>query len=147
MKRLLSIFAALLCVASAQDKPNIVFILSDDQGWTDYGFMGHDVIKTPHLDKLADRSLVFERGYVASPLCRPSLATMATGRWPFEHGITGNDVEGMKDRATRDVPMRDAFQEGFDKSKEGRDTTCLLPDFSGSELARLKREAAELLRD
>ena len=110
MKRILSLFTALLCAgAQAQDKPNIVFILSDDQGWTDYGFMGHKDIKTPQLDKLAERSLVFERGYVASPLCRPSLATMATGRWPFEHGITGNDVEGMKDRATRDVPMRDAF--------------------------------------
>lgn len=89
--------------------PNIVFILSDDQGWTDYGFRGHEVIKTPHLDKLAERSLLFEHGYVASPLCRPSLATMATGRWPFEHGITGNDVEGMKDRAARDIPMREAF--------------------------------------
>lgn len=110
MKRLLFLASALLCFGvQAQDKPNIVFILSDDQGWTDYGFMGHDVIQTPHLDKLADRSLVFERGYVASPLCRPSLATMATGRWPFEHGITGNDVEGMRDRATRDLPMRNAF--------------------------------------
>lgn len=99
----------LVCTLAAQEKPNIVFILSDDQGWGDYGFMGHEVIQTPHLDKLAERSLVFERGYVASPLCRPSLATMITGRYPFTHSITGNDVEGMKDRATRDIPMREAF--------------------------------------
>jgi len=99
----------LACLGAAKDKPNIVFILSDDQGWPDYGFMGHKVIQTPHLDQLAAHSLVFERGYVSSPLCRPSLATMATGRFPFEHGITGNDVEGMKDRAARDVPMREAF--------------------------------------
>ena len=64
---------------AAEQPPNIVFILSDDQAWTDYGFMGHPEIKTPHLDKLAEQSLVFERGYVAAPLCRPSLASMATG--------------------------------------------------------------------
>ena len=110
MKRIFCFFTALLCASAvAQDRPNIVFILSDDQGWTDYGFMGHKVVKTPHLDKLAQRSLVFERGYVASPLCRPSLATMVTGRWPFEHGITGNDVDGSKDRAALDIPMREAF--------------------------------------
>ena len=38
--------------------PNIIIILSDDQAWTDYGFMGHKVIKTPHLDKLAEKSIV-----------------------------------------------------------------------------------------
>lgn len=110
MRRIAFLFAALLCVGvHADERPNIVFILSDDQGWSDYGFMGHEVIKTPHLDKLAERSLVFERGYVASPLCRPSLATMATGRYPFEHGITGNDVDGGNQRAKLDVPMREAF--------------------------------------
>ena len=58
------------------DRPNIVLIISDDQAWTDYGFMEHPVIQTPLLDKLAQRSLLFERGYVSSPLCRPSLASM-----------------------------------------------------------------------
>ena len=117
---------------AASQQPNIVFILSDDQAWTDYGFMGHKDIKTPHLDKLASRSLVFERGYVAAPLCRPSLASLATGLYPFQHGITGNDVgnpakkraaldkgrtpldtelgvNGGKDRATLDAPMKAAF--------------------------------------
>ena len=89
--------------------PNIVFILSDDQAWTDYGFMGHPEIKTPHLDKLADRSVVFSRGYVAAPLCRPSMASMATGIYPFEHGITGNDVDGKNQRAELDMPLRAAF--------------------------------------
>src|SRR6056297_3322830 len=55
---------------AADQPPNVVFIISDDQAWTDYGFMGHAEIKTPHLDELAARSLVFERGYVSAPLCR-----------------------------------------------------------------------------
>jgi arylsulfatase A-like enzyme len=45
-------------------KPNIVLILSDDQAWNDYGFMGHDSIESPHLDKLASQSVVFKRGYL-----------------------------------------------------------------------------------
>lgn len=91
--------------------PNIVFILSDDQAWTDYGFMGHADIKTPHLDKLSERSLLFERGYVAAPLCRPSLASLATGLYPFQHGVTGNDVDGKNDRAELDIPVRQAFHQ------------------------------------
>ena len=46
----------------AQKQPNIVLILSDDQAWMDYSFMGHPVIQTPHLDRLAARSATFRRG-------------------------------------------------------------------------------------
>ena len=90
-------------------RPNVVLIVSDDQGWTDYGFMGHKEIATPNLDRLASRSLVFPRGYVTSPLCRPSLASMVTGLYPHQHGVTGNDVDGRNDRAKLDVPLREAF--------------------------------------
>ena len=93
----------------ADDRPNIVLILGDDQAWSDYGFMKHPDIETPNLDKLAASGLVFPRGYVASPLCRPSLASIVTGRFPFEHGVTGNDVDGRNNRAELDVPMRKQF--------------------------------------
>ncbi len=115
IKTAFELLAAFLAIAflsescAAEQPPNIVFILSDDHAWTDYGFMGHTDIKTPHLDELAARSLVFERGYVAAPLCRPSLASIVTGLYPFQHGITGNDVEGYNKRAELDAPMREAF--------------------------------------
>ncbi len=83
------------CQTTVSDKevrpPNIVLIISDDQAWGDFGFMGHPQIRTPNLDRLAKRSAVFPRGYVPSSLCRPSLATMITGLYPHQHGITGND--------------------------------------------------------
>ena len=63
----------------APARPNIVLIISDDQGWEDYGFMGHPHIQTPALDKLAKQSITFRRGYSPVPLCRPSLASMITG--------------------------------------------------------------------
>ena len=114
-KFLCLLFAACLVLGwidratAAELRPNIVLIVSDDEGWTDYGFMGHAHIKTPHLDQLADRSVLFERGYVAAPLCRPSLASMITGLYPFTHRITGNDVDGRNNREALDQPLRAAF--------------------------------------
>jgi arylsulfatase A-like enzyme len=93
MKKLISflcIFGATLWV-SAQKSPNVLYIISDDQAWTDYGFMGHPQIKTPHLDKLANESVLFERGYVPTALCRPSLVTLINGQYAHKHGVTGND--------------------------------------------------------
>jgi uncharacterized sulfatase len=76
---------------AADAPPNIVLIISDDQAWTDYGFMGHPDIKTPNLDQLARQSAVFKRGYVPTALCRPSLMTLLTGHYASVHGVTGND--------------------------------------------------------
>ncbi|MEZ6049712.1 MAG: sulfatase-like hydrolase/transferase, partial [Planctomycetaceae bacterium] len=83
---------------ASTESPNIVLILSDDQAWTDFGFMGHPAIKTPHLDALADESFVFPQGYVTTSLCRPSLASLISGYYPHQHGITGNDPPKGTDR-------------------------------------------------
>jgi arylsulfatase A-like enzyme len=114
MKLQLTLLLAILLgfasqAAARETRPNVVFILGDDQAWSDYGFMGHPVIQTPHLDRLAGRSLVFRHGYVAAPLCRPSLASMATGLYPGQHGVVGNDVDGTRNRAELDIPVRNAF--------------------------------------
>ena len=84
---LLSIAVAFALTAFADQPPNVVLILSDDQAWTDYGFMGHPDIKTPHLDRLPERSLVFKRGYVASPLCRPTAPILRSALGSAPHGL------------------------------------------------------------
>jgi len=86
-----TVVAILASVAIAAEKPNVVMILSDDHAWTDYGFMGHATIKTPHLDKLSGESATFVNGYVPTSLCRPSLATLISGLYPHQHKISGND--------------------------------------------------------
>ena len=91
---LLFLFVALPLQAS--ERPNVLLIISDDQAWTDFGFMGHSVVKTPHLDRLAKESVTFRRGYVPTALCRPSLATIATGLFPHQHKISGNDPAPLK---------------------------------------------------
>lgn len=71
--------------------PNILLIVSDDQAWTDFGFMGHPIVATPNLDRLARQGLCFPRGYVPSSLCCPSLASLITGRYPHQHKVVCND--------------------------------------------------------
>lgn len=92
------LLAAFLQIAAhAATPPNIVLIISDDHSWTDYGFMDHPHIETPHLDKLADRSALFTRAYVPTALCRPALASLITGRYSHQSGITGNDPSRVND--------------------------------------------------
>ena len=93
MKFIVRLFPLLtiFCTSLLAAPPNVVMIISDDQAWTDYGFMGHKDIATPHLDKLVKRSALFRRGYVPTALCRPSLMTMATGLYVHQHNVSGND--------------------------------------------------------
>ncbi len=74
----------------AEPSPNVVYIISDDQTYTDFGFMGNALVETPNLDKLAAQSAVYLNGYVPASVCRPSLVTMLTGLYPFQHGIYFN---------------------------------------------------------
>lgn len=97
--------------AFSKEYPNIVLILSDDQSWTDYSFMGHEHIATPHLDKLAERSAVFRRGYVPTALCRPSLMTLATGLYTHQHMITGNDPSPLLTEGKKEGPKYNALRE------------------------------------
>ncbi len=95
--------AALLTAlgSDADDRPpNVVLIISDDQAWTDFGFMGHEVIRTPRLDRLAAESATFRHGYVPTSLCRASLATLITGLYPHQHRICCNDPPDGQPRSS-----------------------------------------------
>ncbi len=104
MKSLVKSLAAVLFVgvmlhAAEAKPPNVVLILSDDHSYTDYSFMGHPHIETPHLDQLASESALFKRGYVPTALCRPALMTLATGLYSHQNKITGNDPAGTPENA------------------------------------------------
>src|SRR5688572_29402103 len=94
-------------VGDAARGPNIVLIISDDHGHSDYGFMGHPHIRTPNLDRLASQSIVYPRAYVAAPLCCPSLASILTGKFVHQHGVVCNDPPGWPaDKSGRDELCR-----------------------------------------
>ncbi len=111
----------------ARPLPNIVLIISDDHAWTDYGFMGHKSIATPHLDKLASESLVYRRGYVPSSLCCPSLASIITGRYPHQHKITSNDPPVLPGENRQAFYRSAAFAQGREVMNRHLEAVPTLP--------------------
>lgn len=81
------IFAALGSVCFAASKPNILLIVSDDQGYHDLGCTGNKAIRTPHLDQLARRGVRLTNFYVTWPACTPSRGSILTGRYPQRNGL------------------------------------------------------------
>ena len=78
---------ALLSGSRADDRPNILLVMADDQGWGDAGFMGHPFVQTPGMDEMAGNSVVFERFYASAPVCSPTRASVMTGRHPFRTNV------------------------------------------------------------
>jgi arylsulfatase A-like enzyme len=78
-------FTAATAAQAADQKPNILYIVSDDQGWKDVGYHGSD-IKTPHIDQLATTGARLEQFY-AQPMCTPTRACLMTGRYPLRYGL------------------------------------------------------------
>lgn len=104
----------LLCLPALAAPPNIVYLISDDHAWTDYGFMGHPQLETPNLDKLAARSAVFTRGYVPTALCRPALATFACGMYAHQHKVSGNDPSPLPGAAPGQGKAKNKAKVGTD---------------------------------
>lgn len=78
---------AWMASAQAADRPNIVLVMADDQGWGDMAYNGHPVLKTPHFDEAATAGLRFDRFYAAAPVCSPTRASVMTGRHPNRMGV------------------------------------------------------------
>jgi len=79
-------------VVHAADRPNILFILTDDQGYGDVGAHGNPILKTPNLDKLRSESVRFT-DFQVSPTCAPTRSALLTGRHEFKNGITHTILE------------------------------------------------------
>ncbi len=97
MKRPLQILAVLAVLAfassllhAAERQPNVIFILTDDQGWGDARFAGHPYARTPNLDKLASESTWLRQFYVAATVCSPSRAAFMTAHYPARHLVHGH---------------------------------------------------------
>ncbi|TLV03943.1 sulfatase-like hydrolase/transferase [Dyadobacter luticola] len=93
---------------SQSRKPNIVFILSDDQGWGDLSINGNTNIRTPNIDRIGKEGARFARFYVA-PLCAPTRAGLLTGRYHYRAGVSGvsNSKEFMN---LNEVTLADLFK-------------------------------------
>lgn len=99
-------------------RPNILFILSDDQGWWTLRCAGNREIETPNLDRLAATGTRFDRFFCASPVCSPARATILTGRIPSRHGVHdwlsgGNSLVPAPDGRTGELIEYLAGQPGY----------------------------------
>ncbi len=88
------LLATVASVSFAKERPNIVLIYSDDQGWGDVGYHGFKDILTPHIDSLAANGTQFSQGYVCASVCGPSRAGLLTGVYQQRFGVYGNWDEG-----------------------------------------------------
>jgi arylsulfatase A-like enzyme len=95
------------CKKENSSRPNIVFILADDLGWKDVGFMGSDYYQTPNLDRLAGEGMVFNQAYASAANCAPSRACLMSGRYTSAHGIyTVGSSERGNSKTRRIIPVK-----------------------------------------
>jgi hypothetical protein len=91
-REFLAAAAGLTQTGAAQSKshPNIVFLMADEHRYDAMGCAGNDAIHTPNLDALAGQSVRFANTYCQGPLCQPSRASILTGQYLHQHGVTWN---------------------------------------------------------
>lgn len=122
--------------AAEVQRPNVIFILADDLGWSDTTLYGRTKFhQTPNLQRLADRGMVFTRGYSASPLCSPTRSAILTGLSPARTGITTPSGHVAEEILEATVGARAAPQQ---KAVMPVSVTRLKPEY---------RTLAESLRD
>lgn len=90
IKTLILAFFLVSCSQKNDTRPNIVLLLSDDLGYNELGSYGQKIIKTPHIDSLAKKSMMFTDFYAGSPVCSPARAVLLTGKSSSHVSIRGN---------------------------------------------------------
>jgi len=149
--------------ASAATRPNILYVMTDDQHYKAMSCLGNTVIKTPNMDRIAREGAVFRNAFVTNSLCSPSRACFMTGKYSHTHGVRRNGVPLVGQRVFTDYlreagyhtcfigkwhmrgdPPRFDYWLGF--SGQGRYTNPKLLDFSG-KLVQEKGHVTDKLAD
>jgi len=82
---------------NAQDRPNFIFVLTDDQQYGLMGCTGNEIVKTPNLDRLANDGILFTNAHITSAICTPSRASILTSEFERKHGINFNSGTSMSE--------------------------------------------------
>jgi len=100
-----------------KDKPNIIFIMSDDLGWKDVGYMGAKFFETPNIDKLAADGMNFTQAYSSGPNCSPTRASLMSGLYTPRHNIytPGGSSKGNPKYMRLLVPARERKDKALNK--------------------------------
>ena len=104
------------CAKKEASKPNIIFILTDDQRWDALGYAGNKIIQTPEMDKLASDGIYFKNAFVTTPICAASRASILTGMYERTHGYTfgqGNIKEPYIEKSYPFLMKNSGYYTGF----------------------------------
>jgi arylsulfatase A-like enzyme len=91
---------------TVNERPNIILIMTDDQGWGQTGYYDHPVLETPNLDTMAENGLRFDRFYAAAPVCSPTRASILTGRTNDRTGVIDHGYALRKQEKTIAVALQ-----------------------------------------
>ena len=98
------------CRKSTSNRPNIVFILADDLGWSDLGCYGNRIHQTPHINALAGQSVRFKYAYASGPTCVPPRASILTGKSPARMRLTDAIGDNPKLAGAKLIPPPNVFR-------------------------------------
>jgi len=96
--------APLAARGAAARRPNVVYIITDDQRWDLLSLRGHPFVRTPHMDRVGREGIVFTNAFVTTSLCSPSRASYLTGRYAHQHQVRYNRVSETFDKQERTFP-------------------------------------------
>jgi len=88
------------------ERPNIILIMTDDQGWGQTGYYDHPILQTPNLDAMAKNGLRFDRFYAGAPVCSPTRASVLTGRTNDRTGVLDHGYALRKQEKTISVALK-----------------------------------------
>ncbi len=119
--------------ARAEDQPNIIFIMADDLGWQDVGYMGAKFFETPHIDALAAEGISFSAAYSGGPNCAPTRACLMTGTYTPRHHIytPGGKAKGNAEYMRLLVPVKNRRDKNLEAKADAQFaiTNSLDPSF------------------
>ncbi len=136
----LLIFSAIITGCSTDKekpkKPNIIYILADDLGYSELGCYGQEKIETPHIDRLAETGMKFTQHYAGAPVCAPSRCVLLTGKHSGHAVVRGNDEWASRGKVWDYVAMiKDSTLEGQRPMPEGTVTIGSLLQEAGYKTA------------
>lgn len=119
--------SALSVSAYAQERPNIIFVLTDDQPFSLLGCNGNEIVKTPNIDALAARGVRFTNAHVSSAISKPSRTCMLTGQFERSHGVNFNSGTALNEDAWYDCYPNVLRRSGYYTGYVGKNHTPIGP--------------------
>ena len=128
---------------AAETRPNIIFLLTDDQRWDALGCTGNSIIRTPHIDRLSREGVTFQNCFVTSAICMTSRASMFTGLHERTHGISSFSLPLAPEVNARSYPelLRGA---GYIIEHRGMGAYCVVPGDLQIVISQQEAEIAKL---